>query len=325
MSRLVPLAWCLAAAALAAAVPAGAQNEPMESTWVTLGTRGGPVASPIRAQPANLLRAGQRLYLVDAGDGAAGQLAKLNITTAQIDGVFISHLHFDHTAGLAGLLGLRWQTNAAGPLRIWGPPGTKETVDGLIASMKPGTTAGYGVPGGVGPDLAAMVVVTEVRDRVSFQVDGFTVTARSNAHYSFEPGSNLAQRFESLAFRFDLPGRSIAFTGDTGPSTAVNELAAGADLLVAEMMDVDHTIALVRRNSPDMPPQATATMERHLKDHHLLPTDVGEMAAAARVGAVVVTHFVGQERDHSEHLDYLRQIATHYPGPVVLANDLDEF
>jgi ribonuclease BN (tRNA processing enzyme) len=301
-----------------------AENAAM-SRWITLGTRGGPIASPSRSQPANLLTHEGRRYLVDVGDGTSGQLARVGVATAQLDGVFISHLHFDHIAGLMGVLGLRLQTNAARPLKIWGPPGTEETVAGLVASLRPGSMAGYGVPGEATVDPSEMVEVIELRDGMAIEEGGFRVTVRSNTHYSFPPGSDLAERFEALSLRFDLPDRAIVYTGDTGPSEAVTELARGADLLVAEMMDVDHTIALVRRNAPNLPTAAAETMEQHLREHHLLPEDVGRLAASAGVGSVVVTHFVGREPVEPGHLQYLGEIARHYGGPVVIANDLDSF
>lgn len=306
--------------------PASEQSERLETgRWVTLGTVAGPVASPTRSQPANLLIAGGQNILVDVGDGTAGQLAKLGLRTAQVDAVLISHLHWDHTGGLAALLGLRAQTNSPPRLRIYGPPGTREMVAGLLASMIPGATAGYGVPGAPKTDLNELAEVFELRDNAAVELAGMTVTVRNNSHYSFAADSDLAQRFESLAFRFDLPGRSIVYTGDTGPSTAVEELAAGADLLVAEMMDVDDTIAEIRRANPNMPGPVATGIETHLRDHHLLPKDVGEMAARAGVGAVVVTHFAGRERGDPQHFEYLRDIAEQYDGPVIIANDMDVY
>lgn len=298
---------------------------PDRGRWITLGTSAGPVPSPIRSQPANLLMFEGGNFLVDAGDGVSGQLAKAGLMTGQVDGVFISHLHFDHIAGIMGLLGLRWQTNTRQPLRIWGPPGTRETIDGLVASMVPGTTAGYGVPGAEGADPRDTVEVIEIRDGADFAVGAMRVRAVSNSHYSFEPGSDLERRFESLSYRFDLPGRSILYTGDTGPSADVDALAQGVDLLVAEMMDVENTVAAVRRMQQGVPEQVLQNMERHLLDHHLLPEDVGRMASAAGVGAVVVTHFTGRERDDPGHLEYLRTIAEHYDGTAVIAIDMDEY
>ena len=301
-----------------------ATQEP-RSVWITLGTRGGPVASSSRSQPANLLRVGNRNYLVDAGDGTAGQLIKVGVPTAQIDAVLISHLHFDHFGGLQALLGLRWQTNAPRALRIYGPPGTRETVEGIVASMVPATTAGYGIPGAPLVPPQETIEVFELRDGDVIDMDGIAVTARSNTHYSYPEGSDLAQRFESLSLRFDMADRSIAYTGDTGPSSAVEELARGADLLVAEMMDVQDTIAMVRRNSPNLDAANAAAMEQHLSTHHLVPADVGILASRAEVGAVVVTHFVGVETGHPKHFEYLREIAEHFDGPVVIANDIQAF
>lgn len=316
-------------------VPAQADNHQEASSqqaeqldagrWVTLGTRAGPVTSATRSQPANLLVAGDQNILVDAGDGTAGQLAHLGIQTAGIDAVFISHLHWDHTGGLAAILGLRAQTNAPPRLKIYGPPGTAELVAGLLASMVPGATAGYGIPGAPRADVNLMTDVVELRDNDSLDIAGMNVKVRNNTHYSFAPESDLAKRFESLSYRFDLPGRSIVYTGDTGPSTAVEELAKGADLLIAEMMDVDDTIAMVRRFNPNMPPQVAAGMDRHLREHHLLPVDVGLLASRAQVGGVVVTHFAGREVGDPQHFEYLRAIAQNYNGPVIIADDLDEF
>lgn len=321
----VATAIALASAPLSAFAQASAGAEADKGEWVTLGTRAGPVASTTRSQPANLLRFKGGTYLVDVGDGTVGQLAKAGLMTNQVDGVLISHLHFDHTGGLAALLGLRWQVEARKPLMIWGPPGTRAMVDGLVASMMPGTTAGYGVPGAKGADPRQMVQVIEIRDGADFTIGETRVRARRNTHYSFAPEGGLADRFESLSFRFDLPGRSIVYTGDTGPSEAVIELAKGADVLVAEMMDVDRTIAAVRNARGDMPDAALKNMERHLRDHHLLPGDVGAMAAAAEVGAVVVTHFHGAEPGEEGHFAYLREISEKFAGPVAIANDMDAF
>lgn len=296
-----------------------------DSRWVTLGTQGGPVPRASRSQPANLLVDGGHAYLVDVGDGAAGQLAKVGITPNDVEAVFISHLHFDHTAGLAAILGLRWQSNAQNRLKIFGPPGTAAMVEGLVASMVPGTTAGYGVPGAPQPDLRKQFEVMEMRDGATFELDEMTVRVRSNTHYSFSPGSDLAARFEALSLRFDLPDRSIVYTGDTGPSRAVEELAEGADLLVAEMMDVEFTIANLGLDLAKVDPRMAAAMERHLREHHLLPSDVGQLAERAGVKSVVVTHFVGEEVDSPRHFEYLRQVGEHYRGPVAIADDLDGF
>jgi len=74
------------------------------STWTTLGTMGGPIASSHRAQPANLLmQHGFGALLVDSGDGAADQLAKVGANLAKVGAVILSHLRTPANAAGEGV------------------------------------------------------------------------------------------------------------------------------------------------------------------------------------------------------------------------------
>jgi ribonuclease BN (tRNA processing enzyme) len=330
------IAFALACTTLAIPASAAAGEGPVASggapashtnalSWITLGTMGGPIASPTRSQPANLLIRGDSAYLVDCGDGAVEQIAKTRIRLQQVRAIMLSHLHFDHTGGLAAVLGLRFQTNVAEKLTIYGPPGTKQLVDGLLSSMQPAVDAGYGLADAPTAKPAASVVVVEIGDGAKLNLGDIAVTARQNTHYSFAEGSDADRRFKSLAFRFDAPGRSIVYTGDTGPSAAVEELAKGTDLLVSEMIDVQRTIANVRRNTPNAQGDALSGIEEHLSRHHLSPEQVGQLAARSRVKAVVITHLVAPMASARDLLGYVARIETAFQGGVIVANDLDEF
>lgn len=109
-------------------------------------------------------------------------------------------------------------------------------------------------------------------------INAVTIRAVQNSHYSFSPGSTQDYAFKSYSYRFDLPGRSILYTGDTGPSTAVEQLGKGADLLVSELIDVAATVAMVRRIAPDQTGSQLEAKRRRLTEHHLSPDQVGDMA-----------------------------------------------
>lgn len=298
-------------------------------TLITLGTKGGPVPSELRSQPASAIVRGRDVILLDAGDGTAGQLAKIGYRPEQVAAIFISHHHFDHTGGVAALMGLRFQTNAQNQMVVYGPPGTQSFIDGIIASMETGAGGGYAVPGAPPAiDPRDQVTVVEIHGDSNYRFNDIDVTAFENTHFSFAEGSVQAQLYKSFAYRFDMPDRSLVYTGDTGPSTAVTELAQGADILLSEMMDVDFTIALLRgvneRRPTPLPEPVMQGMAKHLRDHHLVPEDVGEMAAAAGVKEVVVTHFVGDESPEGM-AEYEAILKSLFDGKVTIANDLDRF
>jgi ribonuclease BN (tRNA processing enzyme) len=309
-------------ALLATAAAAGGTPR---AAFVTLGTMGGPVPDGHRSQPANAILRDGKTYLVDTGDGTVEQMARADLALSSVRAIFLSHLHVDHIGGLAAILGLRNQTEARDVLTIYGPPGTRELVAGLVASLQPSAKAGYGIPGKSWTPPENTVSVIELRDGETIAVDDMKVSVAQNTHYDFAPGSVEDRNYKSFALRFDLPDRSIAYTGDTGPSAAVERLASGADLLVSEMIDIDATLDRVARTSPNMPATVRATMVQHLTTHHLTPQEVGALAARAKVKAVAVTHIAGGTPDAARARAYAVTIAKNFTGPVAIANDLDRF
>jgi ribonuclease BN (tRNA processing enzyme) len=324
VSKFSGVATLAVLAMFAGAVPARAGEAPA-NVFITLGTMGGPIASATRSQPANLLVHGAAAYLIDTGDGTVEQLTKAGYRLQQVKAVFLSHLHIDHTGGLAAVMGLRYQNNPPGQLAIYGPPGTKELVAGIVASLHPFMESGYGLPGTKRADPAGMFTVTEIDDGSRITLGDLVVSAAQNTHYSFVPGSAEDRRFRSLALRFDMPGRSVAYTGDTGPSAKVERLARGVDLLFCEMIDVEATLANERRNNPERTAAATAELRTHLVTQHLTPDEVGKLAARAQVKRLVVTHYVAGGTGAAEQAQYLATIHRQYPGPAQVANDLDRF
>lgn len=310
------------AAPLLLAQPAFAQEACPAFRWTTLGTAGGPIPTLDRAEPANLLEAGGHTILVDSGDAAATQLARLGRSIGVVDTVFISHLHWDHTGGLAAVLGLRWMNNFETPITVYGPPGTAQVVDGIIASLRPQERVGFGTGAAVADPLAN-ITVYELADGERVSIDDLIVTARINTHYDFteeQVGTT------SLSYRFDMGDRSITYSGDTGPSTALTDLARGSDLLVSEVMALEPIMASILAMRPDMPPPVQAAMRQHMSTHHVDAAEVGRMAAAAGVEHLVLTHFAVPPGALHESEGYLRDgVRQSYTGPLDLARDLASY
>jgi ribonuclease BN (tRNA processing enzyme) len=322
MRKLAGIALALlSVTALGAADAPGGQPA---NQFITLGTHGGPVSDRNRSQPANALVVGQAVYLVDAGDGAVQQLARAGLSLAAVRAVFISHIHIDHTGGLFAVLGLRHQMGSPGKLMVYGPPGIKAMVDGLLAAIVPEAESGYGVPGEDYVPPQNTVDVVELRDGASLKLDGLTVTVAENSHYSFPKGSDMDRRFASISLRFNLPDRSIVYTGDTGPSDAVVALARGADLLVTELIDPKFAETFASRG-PGPQPKRAREMHDHMVNHHINPDQVGQMAAKAKVHRVVITHLVVGRDPNVDTAPLVAGVRKWFDGPVEVATDLSRY
>jgi len=217
---------------------------------------------------------------------------------------------------------MRYQAATPGVVTIYGPPGTKRTVDALNAAMAPFVDARPTMARFLQKSPAESVQVIELTDGSKVTIGKVSVTAAVNSRYSFTPGSADAERFQSLSYRFDTPDRSIVYTGDTGPSPNVERLAQNADLLVSEIMDPDAALAELKEARPDLPFFVVWIVERHFRKEHLSPDEVGLLAERSGAKALVLTHDAADQNGLT-----LPQaaIATHFKGSIIFANDLDTF
>jgi ribonuclease BN (tRNA processing enzyme) len=110
-----------------------AQSAPPTTTQlVVLGT-GTPIINPDRSGPAVAVVVNGSAYLVDFGPGvvrraaAAARDKKITaLVPSNLRVVFTTHLHSDHTAGLADLYLTPAVEGRPGPLELYGPPGIAE-------------------------------------------------------------------------------------------------------------------------------------------------------------------------------------------------------
>ncbi len=311
------------------ATPPKSVAQPASPVRLTLlGTGGGPIARVTRSQPAVLLDVGAAQYLVDVGAGTERQIVKSGLRLNAIDVVFITHLHFDHTAGLPAFMALDWQDRRREPVPIVGPPGTRALVDDSLRFL----ANGEAIFSLQLPDLPPISSIFSGRDfdtvepAVIYQDAHVKVWAVENSHYAtMQMPERPHGRDRSYTYRFEAEGKTIVVTGDTGPSEAVQRLAKGADILVSEIIDLPALLESLRRRSA-----ATGINQQTLIDHmakeHLTPDEVGRLAAAAEVGQVILTHFAtppGSEIIDRERM--LAEIRKHYAGAVSFGEDLASY
>ncbi len=271
---------------------------------VMLGT-GTPVPDAAAWGPAAAVVAGTRLFLVDAGAGVTRQLAAAGFPKVKdVTAVFLTHLHSDHTLGYPDLIFTTWIMGRRQPLAVHGPPGLRRMTDGILDAWRDDVELRVkGLERETRDWLR--VEAAEIRAGVVYDQGGVKVTAIPVSHGDWQ----------AFAFRFDMPGRSITFSGDTAPSAALVEAARGTDVLV-------HEVYNGKRIAPEARPGGEHWPE-YLRTYHTSDAELARIASQVKPGLLVLNHVLRLGGTDDEILQNIR--AAGYEGRVVVAKDLDSY
>jgi ribonuclease BN (tRNA processing enzyme) len=201
--------------------------------------------------------------LVDLGSGALGAVQRY-ASLYEIDAVCVSHLHADHCLDLCDYsVARRFHPDGPKPrLPVYAPP---------EAALRLGLALGSDPVADARPDADPYHGITEL----------FSFTTITPGVMEIGPlrvtAAHMNHPVETFGFRFEHRGRSLAYSADTGPSDALVELAAGADVLLCEA-------SFVERADGDAAPLP--------ENLHLTGRQAGQHAARAGVGQLVLTHLV---------------------------------
>jgi ribonuclease BN (tRNA processing enzyme) len=298
-----------------------------KAQFLTLGTAGGPLTRVKRSEPANAIVVGDAIYLFDTGDGVQRQLAAANIPLGNVRAVFLSHHHIDHIGGLAPFLLTRWLVASREPLPVIGPPGTVTLVKGIAQAFHNVELAPITIGAARMPPIVSSTKPEDLPASTPEPVDVYKdanihVSAITNDHYHYEPGSEEARLSRSYSFRIEAGGRVFVYTGDTGLSVNLQRLAHDADVLVSEVIDLN---AMGRATRGSGPASQNGPLMAHLQQDHLTPAQVGRLAATAHVKSVVLTHIVPGADDETTTSQYTDGVKQQFAGSVTAARDLDRF
>jgi len=283
-------------------------NQPCIEISLT-GTQGGPPQIGSLAGPGTLVRYGDTgnncsdvVLQFDAGRNTVGRLSELGVSVNQLDAVFLTHMHSDHSEGLIGVMQLRWHffgspldvvcsadVTAAKP-----PPGRTMSCAGYIKHSGDALLASGEIiqrhienrkrdPGG--PATLANLMTVDLPLPVQ---PGTVVWEKGDVQVSAIGSKHIPGH---LSYRVDSPAGSVVIGGDAGnsksepprdssTSATVEALARGADALVHSTM---HPVFAPGGGSTFPPPvyyrQSTAI-------------DLGAMAQRAGIKHLVLTHLI---------------------------------
>lgn len=270
--------------------------DPPAITVTLLGT-GDPTPRLDRFGPATLVRANGRTLLFDAGRGSMQRLHQLGVSTADLDAVFLTHLHSDHVVGLVDVWLTGWVVDRReAPLTVHGPVGTRAMVDHLRQAFDFDigirTAEAKRSPEGV------RIRVVEIDEGLAWSADGVTVRAFPVDHHPVEP---------AFGFRVDHDGRAVALSGDTRYSESLIRNAAGVDVLVHEVAEAPEAF---KQANPGLPRLA----------HHTQAAEAGRVFAAVKPKLAVYSHLV--LAGGFPVADLLPLTRATYAGDVVVGEDL---
>jgi ribonuclease BN (tRNA processing enzyme) len=305
------LATTSAAAALGAESPERQGPRAAKPTKITLLGTGTPAPSLERQGSGYLFEVGDDVIVMDHGPGAHQRLLESGHRAIDVRHAFFTHLHYDHCMDYGRLVLQRWDQGAdrIPDLDVYGPPPIKRMTDLLV-----------GADGVYGPDIRARIEhrssidqfearggkaprkrpapnVREVKPGDIIQGNGWKVTVGRAAH--------VQPYLECLAFRLDAPDGSVCYTGDSGTSDDIVELARGCDVLI-------HMNHYFSGTAPS--PAYRAACGNH-RDNALT-------AKRAGVKTLVLTHFLGQIDQPRIREQIVHEIQQSFDGKVVWGEDL---
>jgi len=165
-----------------------------------------------------LLSIEEDYLIVDAGDGTLRDLISLKIDFQKIKGIFLTHGHYDHMAGLYALLGHFRVIERKCPINIYFPKGCKEAQQIIFAFQE-----SY-------DDFSFKIQTYKVKGGDEVKIKDLKVKIYQMRHYAAVGVNRILHPDPAVGYRFTYKGESVAISGDTGICPGLKKLIQGANV-----------------------------------------------------------------------------------------------
>ena len=238
-----------------------------------LGT-GCPKVDYKRFGPANLISTKMTKILVDCGSGITQRLDQIKISTADIDALFLTHLHSDHVIDLYQLIISSWHSYRTKPWKVYGPKGTKKFVSKIMNAWqeermqrikyeKRSSTKAFNI------------IVKE------FSTSG-TINIKDLKIKYFEVDHKPVPF--AYGFCFLKNNKKLTISGDTRPCENIMKFGQLSDVLLHEVF-IEDEIKVTNK-------MRTLKTLHNVKNYHTPSSFVGKIASLTRCKKLVLTHLV---------------------------------
>ena len=269
-----------------------------------LGT-GTPNPNPERMGSSYLVLANDEPYLFDYGTGVIRRIAAFSpswggeyqaLEVENLKYAFLTHIHSDHTLGLADLIIPPWIMGRSEPLKIFGPKGAKNMHTNIIKAYQPDID--YRIFGTQPQNSTGYkVIFNELKDKFVYQDENIKVTAFLNDHGDLQ---------ESYGFLIETTDKKILISGDTAMSKNLISYGENLDYLIHEI----YSQKGFNNKTPDW--------QKYHQAHHTGPKEVAEIANLLQPKSLILSHILFWGSSEQEILD---EVKTFYSGKIIVAED----
>lgn len=280
-----------------------AQNS--DTKLVLLGT-GSPFADPTKSGPSLAIVVNNTSYIVDCGPGVvrrAAEASKLgfpSLEASQLKTLFITHLHSDHTIGLADIILTPAVLDRNAPILIYGPVGSKKMTADLMSAYKEDIDIRIN---GLekGDAIAYQVFTNEIKEGEIYKDSNLKVTAFKVQHGQWD---------HAFGFVFQTKDKKIVISGDCTYSENLIKYAKDCDILVHEVYS---DAGLKKR---------TQRWQDYHSTFHTSTYQLADIANQVKPKLLILNHQLTFGTTLQSLLD---EVQSKYKGVVVNGSDLDIF
>ena len=280
---------------------------------ICLAGTGGMMPLPYRWLTSLMLRYEGSQLLIDCGEGTQIALKKRGWSFKPIDIICITHFHADHISGLVGLLLTMGNAERTEPVTMIGPKGLERVVNSLriVAPELPFPIEFIELSEPSATITVRDYMITAYRVQHAIPTYGYAVEIPRAGRFQVERAEalglpvtywNRLQKGETVEFEGETyypemvmgpprKGLKVAYCTDSRPTRSIVEGARGADLFICEGMYGEKGSA-----------------ERAAEHKHMCFEEAAELAKAAEVKELWLTHFSPALNHPEEFADVAREI-----------------
>ena len=250
-------------------------------------------------------------FIFDVGGGTVQNLWSLEISPAELDKLFLTHLHLDHVGDYHVLFdGMGWARNV--PLHVWGPSGYTPEMGTAVFCDLMDKAALWHIESkrGLVPSTGAQSIAHEF-DVSQFSPENPKILVYDENEVKIYAFPVIHCIYGSVGYRLEWNGLSFTFHGDGSPSSFEAEQARGVDVFMHEGF-ID---AVTFHEKMGIPLQNT----KLIVGEHTTGEKFGELMNIAQPKLGVAYHYFLDDDTVDAFYKLLHQTTDR---PLVLAQDL---